>query len=270
MTDQVERSNAVHRKFETPEEWLHDIDGFLFPFNPEWETVAVNVSGGADSAMCTSLLGEIITSLGCDTKVKIISHSRVWQARPWQGMIQMEVYDELKRRYPDVIDERIENFVPPTLEEASAGPDLVNGRSGDRIIVGEFNQYAEWRYGIEAAYNAVTANPPKDEFEHTWCPKDRSHDIESMTKNEMITGHTLRPFMMISKDWVIGQYFKRGWEDLLDMTRSCEGDNNVMPDRFPHDYLTYVHGVTPLPTCGGECFWCAERDWAINKAKNGA
>lgn len=266
MTDYIARSNSVYEKFNTPKEWQHDIDGFIFPFNPEWKTVAVNLSGGADSAMCTSLLCEIITRNNYDTKVLIISHSRVWKTRPWQSQVQIEVYNKLKQRYPNVIDQRIENFIPPTLEESVSGS-IVNGSSGDRIIVGEFNHYVTWKYGIDVSYNAVTANPPIDEFNHKATPRDRTYDVDAMTTNEIVSDHTIRPFMLIPKDWIICQYLKRGWEDLLNTTRSCEGDSVHMPYFFEHDYTTYVHGKSPLPECG-ECFWCAEREWALNKARN--
>ena len=32
------------------------------------------------------------------------------------------------------------------------------------------------------------------------------------------------PFVYTMKDWIIKQYFKNNIEDLLDLTRSCEGE----------------------------------------------
>jgi hypothetical protein len=62
--------------------------------------------------------------------------------------------------------------------------------------------------------------------------------------------------------------------DLLNTTRSCEGDINLWPNHSEWvDYTQYEHGVTPLPTCGDSdtdsqrgCYWCAERTWALDKA----
>lgn len=261
----TELSNAVHKKFNTPKEILHEVDGLQFPFNPEWETIAVNLSGGADSAMCTYTLAKLIEDLGCNTKIKIITHSRVWEGRPWQSYISEEVYEYLKARFPTIIDERIENFIPPRLEEASAGSDLLDGKSGDRIIVHEFNRYAQFRYGIEISYNAVTANPPQDEFEHNKSPIDRNQtNIDDITNNKVISETTICPFSYVDKFWIIKQYYDNDLLDLLNLTRSCEGDTANMPDRFHDDYTTYVHGESPLPVCG-ECFWCIERQWAVDK-----
>ena len=38
----------------------HLIDGVYLPFNPNWTKVAINLSGGADSACLTFLLSDII------------------------------------------------------------------------------------------------------------------------------------------------------------------------------------------------------------------
>jgi 7-cyano-7-deazaguanine synthase in queuosine biosynthesis len=67
------------------------------------------------------------------------------------------------------------------------------------------------------------------------------------------------PFRFIEKDWVIRQYKKLQLDSLLNLTRSCEGE-------FPNiDYTNYELGQK-VPVCG-ECFWCKEREWAINNAK---
>jgi hypothetical protein len=47
--------------------------------------------------------------------------------------------------------------------------------------------------------------------------------------------------------------------DLLNITRSCEGEFEGI------DYKTYIKGQL-IPTCG-KCFWCKEREWAIEQNK---
>lgn len=263
----VEQSNAVHEKFGTPASWRHEIDGLIFPFNPEWKTVAVNLSGGADSAMCANLLATIISDNSYDTRVHIISHSRVWRNRPWQAHVQISVYEKLKEMFPEVIGNRIENFIPPQLEESSSGKTLVDGKSGDRVIVSEFNHYAAWRYKLDTSYNAVTANPTESDFFHEKMPHDRQYDIETLETNVMLRGDTILPFKFIAKDWIVKQYYERNLLDLFNLTRSCEGDITTNPELFTDDYTSYVHGVSHLPSCNS-CFWCAERSWAIDKVKN--
>lgn len=61
---------------------FHDIDGVKIPFNKTWNSVAISVSGGADSA----LLAHLICSLAPENfTVHIISHIRMWKTRPWQS-----------------------------------------------------------------------------------------------------------------------------------------------------------------------------------------
>ena len=72
-------------------------------------------------------------------------------------------------------------------------------------------------------------------------------------------GVSLHPFRFIEKDWIVGRYKEFEIMDLFDLTRSCEGDFENL------DYRTYVP-KQEVPTCG-ECFWCKERSWAIEKSK---
>ena len=67
------------------------------------------------------------------------------------------------------------------------------------------------------------------------------------------------PFVYTTKDWIIKQYYENNIEDLLDITRSCEGEFDGL------DYTSYTPGQD-IPICG-ECFWCKEREWAIEQAK---
>jgi len=62
-----------------------------------------------------------------------------------------------------------------------------------------------------------------------------------------------------TKDWIIKKYDEENILDLLNITRSCEGEFEDL------DYTTYTPGQT-VPICG-ECFWCKEREWAIEQNK---
>jgi hypothetical protein len=70
----------------------------------------------------------------------------------------------------------------------------------------------------------------------------------------------LHPFRFVEKSWVIKQYYDLDILDLLDITRSCEGEFEGL------NYKTYVYGQF-VPTCN-ECFWCKERNWAISQVTN--
>ena len=86
----------------------------------------------------------------------------------------------------------------------------------------------------------------------------------------MITPHmnmlASHPFRFIDKSWIIQQYKKYDILDLLELTRSCEGDQQDNPEVFKDlSYKTYISGQV-VPTCG-TCFWCKERAWAIEQTK---
>ena len=261
-----------------PDSYLHNLDGLVVPFNPDWKNVAVNVSGGADSALLASLLAQLIKKNNYDCKVHFISFIRVWEFRPWAPFISQEVYKKIKEMFPSSVGDRIESFIPTELEEGVSGADLVKGKSGDRIIVNSFNKYAVYRYNLDAVYNATTLNPsdlsvgqaegtnkrPKDR-EESWYAGAGLEKLVNKEENKK-DAWMLYPFRYVEKDYVIGGYYKNGWEDLLNTTRSCEGDKHTDPDLFA-SYLSYKHGETKLPLCG-HCFWCEERNWATNKVKN--
>ena len=255
--------NYVH----APYNWKHEFDELTVLFNPKWKSIAVNLSGGADSACLTSILATLIEKHGYDCKIHIISHIRVWQTRPWGAPISLDVYNKLKERWPNIIGDRLVNFIPTELEESVSGPDLINGRSGDRIVVGAFNQYSHYAYDFDAIFNGVTLNPQSIETDVR--PHDRNNipDFENDTFNPMNTdkGKTYYPFKYVEKDFIMACYLRHNWIDLLNITRSCEGDSTMDPKMFV-DYRNYKHKETELPECG-KCFWCIEREWAMTRAK---
>ena len=65
----------------------------------------------------------------------------------------------------------------------------------------------------------------------------------------------MQPFVHTMNDKIIKQYYENDITDLLNITRSCEGEfENIT-------YKTYMPGQF-VPTCNN-CFWCKEREWAI-------
>jgi hypothetical protein len=234
---------------------LHELNGLPVRFDPNWDYVGINVSGGADSALFTSLLAKYIQENGYKTKIKIISFVRVYTDRPWAGYISIDVYNKLKKMFPDVIVERIEGFIPPQFEESGPYKNPADPAfSGDRMVVSAYNQYAFKRHNLSRIYNCVTKNP---NVKLNKAPHDRKVSIEDATAEQQEWSQ-LHPFKYVEKDWVIEQYFVNGWQDLLTTTRSCEGQFEGIT------WDTYEHGI-PLEVCNN-CFWCAERKWAMEEA----
>jgi len=255
---------------------LHYAEGLVIPFDPSWKNIGVNVSGGADSACLSSLLAKIISENNYDCKIHFISFVRVWEYRPWAPFISKEVYDKIKDNFPKVIGERITSFIPTELEEGVSGRDLYKGKSGDRIIVNSFNKYVTYAYNLDAVYNATTLNPVDKNIgvinDENKRPKDRELSwyknlaIDALVHRELKEKggkYTLYPFRYTDKRFVINAYHKNNWLDLLEITRSCEGDKNSDPNLFA-SYLGYKHKESKLPLCG-HCFWCVEREWATKE-----
>ena len=237
------------------------VDKLEIPFDPDWKSVAISVSGGADSALLAYL---ICTQASHDTKINIISHIRMWQTKPWQQRDSLNVYNYLIKKFPKLKFSRHVNFIAPDLEYANLGPVLtdVYGKkvSGDNIQIRAFSEYVCFQENIDAYYNAVTQNPKE-----VWLGGMVERDITPTENNKhlRLTEHmgrwAIHPFRFVDKSWVINQYKNLNLNDLLEITRSCEGEVEGL------DYTNYKPGQV-VPTCG-KCFWCKEREWAIEQSK---
>ena len=234
-------------------------------FDPKWQKIGVNLSGGADSALLTFMLCEIISKHGLQTKVNVITYQRCWETRPWQGYVSLQVFNKLKDMYPTIIQDRITTYIPPELEHGVIGP-IVNGRSGDQIIVGSFNKFAAWHYNLDAVFNATSKNPDDSRSDRM---KNRDKDANDGSLQDVWIeqrGKVLaHPFRFVKKDWIVAQYFLYKVEDLYYTTRSCEGDieqHNIIKQACDH-YSKYEDGMQ-IPECG-QCWWCEERNWAESR-----
>jgi hypothetical protein len=87
-------------------------------------------------------------------------------------------------------------------------------------------------------------------------PTDDNKHLEQMMHMGKLACH---PFRFVEKSWVVLQYKLLGIESLFDLTRSCEGEFKNL------NYQNYTPGQY-VPVCG-TCFWCKEREWAIEQSK---
>lgn len=274
-----EDSNKLYRKL-TPEELkvvedtgikLYKFSGLDIPFSPQWKKIAINLSGGADSACLAYLLCKIIDKHEFDCKLDIITHVRCWTTRPWQQPISVSVYNKLKSMFPNVIGDRYENFITPEIEHGVSGyiykdPRFNEDRSGDQLQVAGFNLYCGYKNGYNAIYNATSANPPGTDFPKKM--KDREKQASEGDLRDLVLyvdgGFLFHPFRFVDKSWIIAQYYKYKIVDLLEMTRSCEGDvtHKNIKEVVPN-FKSYSPD-SKVPECG-TCFWCLERNWALSK-----
>jgi len=232
------------------------------PYDSNWKNIAISVSGGADSA----LLAYLVCSLAKEHNVTIhiINHVRMWKSRPWQQYDADRVYNWLFQRFYHTTFKRHTNFIAPDIEYGNIGANLTDeyGKkvSGDNIQQRAYGEFVCNKYNINAYYNAVTRNPRQALFNGM-----RERDIEPTEDNKHLERMThmgvevLHPFRFIDKSEVVKKYKELDLIDLFEITRSCEGEFDSI------DYTTYTPGQF-VPTCG-ECFWCKEREWAIEQNK---
>ena len=241
-----------------------DVDGINIPFDSEWKKLSIALSGGADSAMLAYLLCEIITEKDLDCEIHVISHTRCWKAKPWQRINAIDVLNNLLKTFPNVTFQRHLNFIPPEFEYANIGPNLTDeyGKqvSGDNIELRSYAEYVCHTYSIPVYFNAVTRNPRLENF-NGMAERDiePTEDNKHLTIMEHMGGLACHPFRFVEKNWVMKQYKDRGLDEFLNLTRSCEGTFADL------DYTNYKPGQE-VPVCG-ECFWCKEREWAIEQNK---
>lgn len=246
---------------------LHIIDGLPIPLSKSWQRVAVNLSGGADSAMLTVLLAEIIRSNSLSTKIDIITFIRNWETRPWQSYIALSVVDKIKSMYPDIIDQHHIQYMPPELESSKV-PVLVNGRSYDNIVTASYNRFVAYSAGLDAVYNA-TSRAPDDVALLKKLPPGRNTPESNTKLGDLIFKLDdgvmyCHPFKLTTKDWILRQYRRMSLGSLLATTRSCEASiTDTTIELYVPDLDSYKPGQY-IPVCGA-CWWCRERKWAAAK-----
>ncbi len=235
------------------------------PFDQNWHAVAISLSGGADSA----LLAYMICNLAIEHEVQpftlhVINNIRCWKTKPWQQQDAERIYSWLENRFHKIKFKLHRNFVPPELEWADKGRTIVDeyGKlvSGDTLELRSFAEYVCYKEDVSAYFNGVTRNPRGVDFQgmptrDIELSEDNRH-LEIMTHMGKLACH---PFRFIDKSSIIKKYYELGIEDLLNLTRSCEGTISGL------DYTNYKPGQY-VPICG-QCFWCKEREWAIEQSK---
>ena len=229
------------------------------PYNNNWKRIGISLSGGADSALLAYLVLKNTTA-----DLYFTTQIRLWKTRPWQRPVAHNVVDWFKEQFPERNITHLENFIPPEMEEPNTTyitDEYGYTKPGNRIILRAFNEWAAHTYNLDAWFAGVNKNPDVP-FDGALADREEGH-LPLVMEHMGIT--VCHPFVHTMKDWIIQQYYTHDIVDLLKLTRSCEGDLNDYPEVFGDlDYKTYTPGQS-VPECG-KCFWCKEREWAIEKA----
>ena len=235
------------------------IDNLDIPFDPDWKKIAISVSGGADSALLTALLCDMIkyeSTQPCE--IHIIQHIRNWKSKPWQQYDAVRIFNYFINNYPDITFYKHNNFIPPEMEEPNTTfitDEYGASKPGNRIILRAHNEWVAHTYKLDAWFAAVNQNPS---INIPGALPERDEGVLPLHMKHMGVD-VYHPFVNTTKDKIIKEYFKHDIKDLLKLTRSCEGEFDDL------DYTTYVPGQD-VPECGN-CFWCKEREWAIEQVK---
>ena len=221
--------------------------------NPEWKRIGISISGGADS----TLLAFLICS-NTNANIHFTNQIRLWKSRPWQEHVADQVIDWFKTRFNNTFYVH-RNLIPSELEWADKGPTIVDEygklKSGNQIILRSHNEYIAHKYQLDALYGGINKNPDI-KIDGALKDRDAGHIPPHFVHNGVAICH---PFVYTKKDWIIKQYYDNNILDLLELTRSCEGEFSGL------DYTTYTSGQY-VPVCEN-CFWCKERAWAIEQSK---
>lgn len=241
------------------------LDGVKIPFDSKWSNIGISISGGADSALLTYMICDLVRKNQIQSfTIHVINNIRCWKTKPWQKIDAERIFNWLREEFPKINFKLHRNFVPPELEWADKGRTIVDeyGKlvSGDTLELRAFAEYVCHIESVDAYFNGVTRNPKDVDFQGLSTrdidPTESNTHLEIMTHMGKLACH---PFRFVDKSWIISKYKELGLEQLLDITRSCEGEFSGI------DYQTYVPGQY-VPTCG-KCFWCKEREWAIEQTK---
>ena len=221
--------------------------------NSDWRRIGISLSGGADSALLAYL---ICKNVSPTTEIHFNIQIRLWKTRPWAEHIA----DNVVTWFKDNFDHRFyvhKNLVPPELEEPTEyliKDEYGKMKPGNRIILRSHNEYIAHKHNLDALYAGVNMNPDID-IPGKVAERDEGHIAPHFVHNGVDICH---PFVYTKKNWIIKQYYDNGIEQLLNTTRSCEGEFEDL------NYTTYTPGDN-VPECG-ECFWCKERQWGIDNA----
>lgn len=234
------------------------------PFDKNWKSVAIALSGGADSTLLAYMICKMVQEHDVEPfTVHIINNIRCWKTKPWQQHDVQKIYKFLRGDFLHIDFKLHTNFVPPELEWGNQGRTITDeyGKlvSGDTLELRAFAEYVCFTEDVDAYFNGVTRNPKGVDFEgmptRDIDPTDDNRHLEQMVHMNRLACH---PFRFVDKSWVMLQYKVLNLEHLIAHTRSCEGEFEGI------NYETYKPGQY-VPVCG-KCFWCKEREWALEQS----
>ena len=240
---------------------IEEVNGVFIPLSPSWKKICVNLSGGADSALLMSLLCAIIQERGYNTKVDAITFDRFWFSKPWLKPISEHVFSRVKSMFPNTVDKHHISFLAPELEDCRVNLEgSLETRSAFTMAAYSFSDYhCFYDQDVGAVFHGRSKNASTLlDHPHRVKRRDNPGPEEMLEKLKRSEAYIIRPLLFVEKDWIIDQFKKNNWDELLKITRSCGSNIENLKKSWK------FKAESPPPECG-ECYWCLERKWAIDK-----
>lgn len=231
--------------------YYSEIDNIEIAIPIDGSSIAVLISGGADSALTTYMLVKTVKDLGFGNKVYPITAEKL--RKPFNIKHAWTVLNKIEELLDFKFDQHLIFSVPNHL-----GP--MSDEETREMMRVNYREYVE-KYDIACIFNGLTANPPEKDVEDNNTEGGNSSkerfDIEGMIQ-KLSKPKVQYPFMFTNKKTV--SYFYKKYkllDTLLPITRSCESG------MLESEYFT--KDCFEIREEGQECWWCRERKWAFGK-----
>ena len=231
---------------------------FDFPRYSNTDTIAISLSGGADSAMMLHHLVPIMQANNYNWKIVTGGDT----ARPWSGPAARNIVKLVLNFHglePTSVEHRFYGYDTTKLSEADSQATGI----GRLVLEDEFNYLISGTTALPTETIDVEGHP----LERTTNKVIELHDIKTLPNGDpctlsnrdagFTTGTILkqwRPFSFVNKKWIAEEYEKLTEEypqygDLLfNATISCVS------------YAEHTRDFTKPCTY---CWWCQEKKWAF-------
>ena len=203
------------------------------------KTLGVSMSGGADSTILCYLLAKTIKKRDLQITIQPYSGYDTWAPLDSKGVIEIVQY--IQNKFPTVDIQWPISTVFNT--NGALAPN--NKNRFIRPLIEKLTEHGV----IDIVMNGISMGPPI-EIQQTFQQDPDPSVVDMRRRPGLRQWHeieraidSLAPFKNIDKSFIVQCYKEFGIEDLLDKTNSC---------------------ILPQGNCS-ECWWCQEREWAINK-----
>jgi 7-cyano-7-deazaguanine synthase in queuosine biosynthesis len=209
----------------------------IVPLDPEWNVLAIQLSGGLDSALLTYLTAKTIQEHGLKTKIRTLSCD-VGNKPDYLPTARIVREKLMKLVGADVFVKPYEYKIP--LRESQNPAKLYCSTNHIKALLA--TGY------IDYEYNGVTKNPP--ETVRSYFVNDEHRQLVRDNPTTIYIGPTsARPMAFCDKQGVFELYKRFGLVDeIVPLTLSCDVNKEDVVD-----------GKIPC----GSCWWCNERRWGL-------